>query len=526
MLTAGQGGDLMVPFRLKHKAEKIQQIVEALNEKQADENLLTSYDDNLTLLKSLFQDDDTMQFRSLQNSDHTELHFTIVYCDGIVDSSIIDEHILRPLMSLEHLPAGRQAVDALANQVIRISGAEKTMSIKKIIKGITYGDTLLLVKGAPEALLLSTKRFQTRAVAEPDSEKILSGPREGFTESLVTNLSMIRRRLRTNELKMKYQFMGERSQTQICVAYINCLVNKDILGKLLSRLAQFDIDAVLDAQYINEWIQDNALSPFRTIGYTERPDVVVGKLLEGRVAVFVDGTPVVLTLPYLFIENFQSSEDYYSNFYYASFSRLLRILGFFLTVTVPALYIAIESYHQEMLPAPLMLNIATERQSVPLPAAMEAFLLLLAFDILRETGIRMPSNVGQALSIVGALVVGQAAVEAKFVAAPMIIVVAITGITSLLIPKLNAPAVFVRFGLLVFASIFGFLGVSLGLAILLIHILSLKSFGISQLTGDRHLRYQEVKDTFIRAPWWHMRSRPAQLSVDETRASGNREKAP
>lgn len=516
----------MYPFKRKYKTQKIQQMVDGLNEKMADEDLLPSHDDNISLIKALFQDDDTMQFRSLQSSNNKELHFTIVYCDGIVDSLIIDEHILRPLMSLADLPSGTQAVDTLMNQVIQINGAEKTKSIKKIIKGITYGDTLLLVKDAPEALLLSTKQFQTRAVAEPDSEKILSGPREGFTESLMANLSMIRRRLRTNELKMKYQTMGERSQTQICIAYINCLVNKNVLHKLLARLNEFNMDAILDAQYINEWIQDNAFSPFRTIGSTERPDVVVGKLLEGRVAVIVDGTPVVLTLPYLFIENFQSNEDYYLNYYYASFSRLLRILGFFLTVAVPALYIAVESYHHEMLPAPLMLNIATERQSVPLPAALEAFLLLVAFDILRETGIRMPTNGGQALSIVGALVVGQAAVEAKFVAAPMIIVVAITGITSLLIPKLNAPSIFVRFGLLIFASAFGLLGLSLGLSILLIHVLSLQSFGISQMTADRHLRYQEVKDTFIRAPWWQMRTRPSRLASDEIRASENKEKTP
>jgi hypothetical protein len=201
--------------------------------------------------------------------------------------------------------------------------------------------------------------------------------------------------------------------------------------------------------------------------------VVAAKLLEGRIAVFVDGTPVVLTLPYLFIENFQSNEDYYLSFYYTTFTRALRILGFFLTILVPAIYIAIVAYHQEMLPAPLLISIATERQGVPLPAALEAMIMLVVFEIFRETALRMQTNVGQALSIVGALEVGQAAVEAKLIAAP-IIIVAMSGITSLLVPKMNAPILLLRFGILLLASCLGFLGVTVGFAFLLAHVLGLQ----------------------------------------------------
>lgn len=515
----------MFLFRRKNKTKKIQATVDTLNQGITAETLTSSYENNLLILKSLFQDDDTMQFRPLQSNRNDGLLFCIIYCDSVVDPSIIDDHILTPLMMAEKLPAGDQAADALMKKTIRINGVKKTGSVKEIVKAITYGDTLLLIKGSSQALLLSTKRFETRGITEPDSEKIISGPREGFSEALMINLSMMRRKLRTHELKMKYYTLGQRSQTQICVAYIDTLVNKNILEELWLRLRKIDIDAILDANYINELIKNNSLSPFRTTGFTERPDVVAGKLLEGRIAIFVDGTPVVLTIPYLFIENFQNSEDYYLNFYYASFSRLLRILGFILSIIVPALYIAIESYHHEMLPAPLMISIAIERQSVPLPSALEAFLLLITFDILRETGIRMPSNIGQALSIVGALVVGQAAVEAKLVAAPMIIIIAITGITSLLVPKLNPPVILLQLCLLTLASGFGFLGLIVGLAILLVHILKLQSFGISQLTSDRDLRYQTIKDTMIRAPWWQMYTRPF-FSKNEIRQLDSREGKP
>lgn len=401
--------------------------------------------------------------------------------------------------------------------MIFINDTKTTNQFKEIIAAITYGDTILFAEGAAEALILSTKNFQTRSITEPEAEKILSGPREGFTESLMINLSMVKRKLRTNELKMKFQTLGQRTGTQVCVCYIDSIVNKNILKELNRRLSRIDIDGVLDTNYITELIRENRASPFRATGYTERPDVIVGKLLEGRIAIFLDGTPAVLTVPYLFIENFQSSEDYYLSYFYTSFSRILRILGFLLTIIVPGLYITIVAYHQEMLPTALLVNIASERQSVPLPAGVEAFIMMIVFDILRETGIRMPSNVGQALSIVGALVIGQAAVTAKLVAAPMIIVVALTGITSLLVPKLNSPIIFVRIILFGLSCALGYFGLAIGLSILLVHLLNLQSLGIPQLTPTGKLQFQDLKDIAIRAPWWSMITRRKNIAQDRVR---------
>ena len=481
------------------------------------------YQEDIACLKKVFQDDDPITFRELSTGTDGNIRACLVFCDGLVDSAIMDNHLIRPLTKLEKIPEGEAPPDALLSRVFQVNSVKKAEDYNEIIQSVTYGDTLLLIEGISEALLFGTKGFTTRAVAEPEGEKILSGPREGFTEVMMTNLSLVRRRLRTDKLKMRYYTLGRQTNTQLCIAYLDGLVNQKVLKELYRRLDLIDIDGILDANYINELIRDDAWSPFRSIGYTERPDVVTAKLLEGRIALFVDGTPVVLTLPYLFIENFQSSEDYYLNFYYTTFCRGLRILGFFLSILVPAVYIAIVAYHQEMLPAPLLISIATERQSVPLPAALEGVIMLVVFEILRETALRMQSNVGQAFSIVGALVVGQAAVEAKLVAAPMIIVVALAGITSLLVPKMNASTLILRFGILLLASCLGFLGVTVGVAFMLAHILGLRSFGLWQLTSDRKVRYQAVKDTVIRTPWYQMILRPEQIARNVPRQKNSRE---
>ncbi len=507
----------MFHFFSKHKEEIVNQQVAKLNAPVQDNALSCSLDENVKILKDLLIDVDVLLIRPIQNNHNSSLKYCIAYCDGVVDSAIINDSIIKPLMLSEAAVQGKDQIDVLINSVLLINDVKKTKKIKDIIEAITYGDTILFAEGSNEAVILSTKEVRTRAVTEPENEKILSGPREGFNESLIQNLSIIRRRVRSNELKMKYRTLGRITQTRVCICYIDKIVNKNILNELFRRLDTIDIDGVLDTNYITELIKDSKLSPFRTTGYTEKPDVVVGKILEGRIAVFLDGTPVVLTLPYLFIENFQSGEDYYLSYYYTSFSRFLRIIGFFLTVCTPGFYIAIVAYHKEMLPTSLLTNITIDRTSVPLPAAVEAYLMLFIFDVLRETGIRMPTGVGQALSIVGALVIGQAAVDAKLVASPMIIVVATTGITSLLVPKMNAPIIYARLLLLTAATTFGLFGLILALSFLLIHILTLYSFGVPQVSASGNLQFQEIKDTFIRAPWWDMITRAGATVRDKVR---------
>lgn len=493
--------------------------VPALDKKLSDIRLDASLDQNIAVMDALFQDVDITIKRRFQNCLDDGLEFCIYYTDGIVNSMLINEHIIKPLLYSNQITPDKQLLDSVKDSFVMANEVKESTDLTEIIEAVTYGDTILFAEGFDKALVISSKSFMLRSISEPETEKVLEGPREGFTEGILMNLCMVRRRIRSHQLKMTYRSMGEQSATTVCVCYIDGIVNPKILSELLRRLDRIDMDCVLDSNYISEQITEASFMSFPTCGKTERPDIVTARLLEGRIAVFVDGTPMVLTLPYLFLENFQSNEDYYVNNIYGTFSRLIRIFGFVLAIIIPATYVAIVAYHHEIMPISLMINITYERLNVPLPASIECFIMLICFDVLREAGIRMPSQVGQALSIVGALVIGQAGVEANLVAAPMIIIVALTGITGLTAPRLWAPSLFCRYFLLLMASSFGLYGMLVGISIILTHLFNLNTLGVSYTLMPRNLQFQNVKDTFFRARWSNMLTRYLPLSQNHIRSN-------
>ncbi len=475
--------------------------------------------ENISLIKSIFKNDNTLVTRNIESASEPTIKYCIIYSDGMVNNKLINEDIIRPLLHYRPEKKEPDLMDIIAKQVTLSNSVDKTTEMEKIIQAIVYGDTILLADGYAEILILNTKGWSMRSTAEPENEKVLKGPREGFTEALLMNLSMLRRRVRTPDLKMEYQTFGTQTKTQACICYIDGLVNTDVLDELKRRLSSFTIDGTLDTNYITEFIRDEPYSPIKTIGSTERPDVVVAKMLEGRVALLLDGTPVALTLPHLFIEHFQSDEDYYINFFFTSIGRILRLIAFFISTSIPAIYVALTTFHQEMLPTSLVMSISLARQGVPFPTVFEAVLMLIVFEMLRESGARMPGMMGQALSIVGALVIGQAAVSAKIVSAPMIIVVAITGICGLMVPHIKGASIVLRFILLGLSSIMGLYGYMFGMLAFLMHLYSATSFGIPIMSGIYTNGPQDRKDIMIRAPWWEMRKRPKYLSPNKTRES-------
>lgn len=499
-------------FNKKNKELLINNKVNKLNNGLDEYVLSDDLDENIMLLSQLFEKVATIVTKKITNETYSNLKYSIMYCDGLVNSEIINDNIIKPLILSKIKKTKVDFLSVVEKKIIQINSSRRVDSVKDIVESMTYGETILFIDGYSEAFILNTQKFFLRNITEPENEKILMGPREGFNESILFNISMLHRKLRTNDFKVEYRTIGKRSNTKIAVCYMNSVVKPNILEDLFNRLDKIDIDGIVDSNYIIELIKDNKLSPFRTIGNTERPDVVVGKILEGRIAVIVDGTPMVLTLPYLFVENFQSSEDYYIGFHYTSFSRIVRMIGFFITCTFPALYIAIVAFHHEMIPTSLFLNITMERQNVPFPAAMEAFIMLFVFEILRETGIRMPTGIGQTLSIVGALVIGQAAVEAKLVAAPMIIVVGMTGITGLLIPKMTAASIVVRLTTLIMSSILGLFGFLIAGSYWIIHILNLQSFGVNQVDFLQEGWTKKANDELVRMPWTNLTMRPFDVA--------------
>lgn len=474
---------------------------------EESEPLGTDLDANAETLKQLFQDVDTFILRPVRNRYRPERRYVLAYCAGMIDQQFIGDNIIRPLINAKSERPDEDFLSTVIRQELYAHNPKETDRLREVVESVTYGDAVLLLPETGKALILSSQGFPLRGISEPEGEKILSGPKEGFCESLLPNLSFIHRRLRTSDVKMRFHTFGERSRTRACVCYIDSLVNRELLGELERRLDTICVDGVLDSFYLAEMIEDHRLSPFDSIGTTERPDIVAAKLLEGRIAVFVDGTPVVLTLPYLFVENFQSNEDYYLNFYYTSFARVLRILGFCIAALTPGFYIALTAFHHEILPTPLLISIMREKQIVPFPMGMELFIMLMIFDILRETGIRMPTGIGQAMSIVGALVLGEAAVAAKIASSQVIIVVALSGITSLLVPKLGSPVLIARYFILGLSMAMGFPGFVLGIALSLTHVFSLQSFGVPQVTLSGRFQPQALKDIAIRTPIWTMRER-------------------
>jgi spore germination protein KA len=467
---------------------------------------------NVQMFKNIFENDDTFTIRYVRNIRRSDLECCLLLIDGMVKKEIVEEAIVKPIIKGTVTSRFANIIEYLEESLVAASRVEKAKNVKRLVKAIVRGDAVLLAEGASEALIVDSKGWKSRPITEPESEKVIRGPREGFTEPLLINLSLIRRKLETPNLKFKFMTLGVQTQTKICVCYLEGIVNPGILKELYGRLQNIHMDSILDSGYIQEMICDSPLSPFKTVGSTERPDVVAGKILEGRVAVLVDGTPVALTVPHLFIEDFQANEDYYINFYYSSIGRMLRILGFIISISIPAVYVALLTFHQEMVPTPLLLSISAARQGVPFPTIVETILLLLIFEILRETGIRMPSNIGQALSIVGALVLGQASVEAKIVSASVVIVVATTGITGLMIPKIKSVTIIMRGILLLLSAFIGLYGFTFGIVCILLHLCQLRSFGVPYLTPVISYDPESYVDTAIRMPWWYMKFRPEFLA--------------
>lgn len=469
-----------------------------------------SLGNNIALFKDIFKNDETLIVREFSNKWLEAAKCCIIYVDGMVNIEIINENILQPILrnDLSKQIDTENLLEELKNKVIVSNTVTIETDFTKIVNSIIYGDTLFLLDGYDKALVISSKGWQSRPITEPQASKVVRGPREGFTESISVNLTLLRRKIKTPDLKFKFKDIGSKTNTRTCICYVESLVSEEVLKELEQRLNKINIDGILDSGYIQELIKDAPYSPFETVGSSERPDVVAGKLLEGRVALFVDGSPFVLTVPYVIVENFQSNEDYYTNYIYSSLNRLLRALTAVTTIIIPAVYLSIVTYHQEMLPTSLLLSIAASRQDVPIPTAVSLFLMLLIFDILREVGTRMPSPIGQAVNIVGTLVLGQAAVEAKLVSAPVIIITAITGITTLMNINFSGPAVIFRTVLLLGATFLGIYGTIMCFIIMYLHLMSIRSFGIPYMMNVSRIKNHDGQDAWIRSPWWIMTLRP------------------
>ncbi|WP_066502129.1 spore germination protein [Abyssisolibacter fermentans] len=490
---------------IKDKLFKKQSIKNNSKNEYLEWKTTSSLNNNIKLFKSIFINDDMIKYRTFGNSQNPNIRLTAIFCEGMSNGNYIDRNIIKPVVEA-HLK--QNDFEYIYKHVLIGSDIKKIDSVEDMVSSILYGDTLLLVDGYSEALILETKGWSQRSISEPTSETVVRGPKEGFNETLMTNLSLIRKKITNSDLKFKFKTLGERTKTKICVCYIDGIVNKNILNEVYKRLDEIKIDAILESGYVEELIKDSPFSPFSTVGNTERPDKVAANLLEGRVAIIIDGTPHALTVPFLFIEYFQANEDYYNGYIFSSINRMLRYLAFFISTSLPAIYVALTTFHKEMIPTPLLLSISSAREGVPLPTIAEILLMLLEFEILRESGIRLPAPIGSAISFVGALILGEATVAARFVSSPIVIITALTGICNFLSPQMIGALIVVRLVFVLLSAFLGLFGYIFGIIGLFIHLMSMKSFGVPYMQNITSFNFQDIKDTQIRAPWWLMYLRP------------------
>ena len=467
-----------------------------------------SLEENIAFFNEIFKKDSVLRLKRVAVRGDYSYDCALFYMDGMVNSELLNESIVKPLLLVRNKRTEDSFTDYVKDQVLFASETNSTENVADMLRAVLYGDTLLLIDGCMTAITVNTKGWRTRGISEPADERILQGPREGFDEAALLNAAMIRRKLLTPDLCTEMVRIGRRSDTIVFICYLDSLADEGTVSEIKRRLSKIDIDGILDTNYIAELIRDRPHSIFKTSGTTERPDTVAARLLEGRIAVIADGTPVVLTLPYLFSENFQSDEDYYLNYTVASVGRLLRYICFFLSVSIPAAFVAAVTYHKELLPTSLAITVTQLRGGVPFPAFVECILLIFVFEILKETGVRMPQSLGHALSIVGGLVVGQAAVEARIISAPMLIIVALSGISGLMIPRLKSAVFYCRIIFVCLAALFGLYGYIAGFTLMVIHILGLSSLGVSSTVSLDVADRRTLKDTLWRTSWRNMRTRP------------------
>ncbi|HBV95859.1 MAG TPA: spore germination protein [Desulfotomaculum sp.] len=490
---------------------------------------------NLGQIKAILSECSDVIYREFDFAQDDRIKLAIIYVDGLASKSQNSDQIMRALMLDAPLVEERveftreRAFTLIKKKLLTVHQLDETNSLGGVIDAVLSGDTVLLVDGHTFALINGTRGWEGRKVEESQTEIVVRGPREAFVETLRVNTSLIRRKIHNPNLKIEMMKLGQVTRTEVALAYIKGIVNDKLIAEVKERLERINVDSILETGYIEELIEDNPRSPFPTVFHTERPDKVAAQLLEGRAAILVDGTPYVMTVPFLFIESLQFPEDYYERSLVSSAARLVRLFALLISLLAPSVYVAIITFHQEMLPTSLLLSLAAQREAVPLPAIVEVYAMEIAFEILREAGIRLPRQVGQAVSIVGALIIGEAAVRAGLVAPGTVILVALTGIASFTYSYSSSLSIrLLRFPIMALAATLGLYGVICGVLTILVHLSTLRSFGTPYLFPVAPLSPGGQKDVAIRAPWWAMSRRPRLVGMNNLRreAAGLKPKPP
>ncbi|MEK4342008.1 spore germination protein [Brevibacillus sp. FSL L8-0710] len=492
--------------------------------------LSESLQENLDIIKQRLGNPQDLIIRPFL-IDNSGRACAVACIDGLVDSELVHDKVVKHIQLLmspagKAIPAPDEDIMAfMLNEVLSIIEVKTGTTMEEVLDAMLVGDTAFFVDGSHTTILIDSRGWETRGIEEPVSEGLVRGPRDGFNENIRDNTVRIRRRVRDPKLRFDATTVGRRSKTDLIVAYIEDIAHPNIVNEIKRRISTIDIDQVEESGYIEQWIEDNFLSPFPQVQNTERPDKVASALFQGRVAIILDGTPMVLLAPVTLGIMLHSPEDFYERWMVGSLARVLRYLASYLAVFSPALYIALVTFHPGLIPSDLAFSIAATRDGVPFPAAVESLIMVTTMELLQEAGLRLPKPIGQTVGIVGGLVIGEAAVSAGIVSPVMVIVVAITAIASFAIPSYNLAIAFrmIRFGAMLAAAMFGLYGVVLAFILIVIHLTNLTSIGVPYLAPLAPQLVSDWKDYILRAPITFFKKRPDMLQTkDKTRLKAGR----
>ena len=455
------------------------------------------------IISSAFHNSDDLFFREISTAN-TQCIFS--YLDGGSDKLALEQDIIAPILASETGVCG----DNLS-EVIFYGEEIKPVSFEDCPLKIAEGDVIAFFDGENEGHLISIRKFDKRAIAEPPTSNVLKGPREGFIEEIKTNVTLIRRRLKTPSLTVKNLSVGKYSSTPISVMYIDGIAMPEVVDEIITRLNKIDIDGIIDGSYVSSFIQGRRYCFFNQVGSSEKPDVVASKLLEGRVAIIVDGSPLVLTLPFVLFEDLQDGYDYYSNDWSSSLARLFRILGGLLTVILPGAYVALQSHHYHLMPLKFLITLMSATNGIPFPPAIEMFFVLMLFEILNQASIRMPRLMGISLSIVGAIVLGDTAVKAGLISSPAVLVTALSAIGIFCVPDQVGALSILRFVFLCCSAVIGLFGIVILIILLTAYLVSLSSYGAPYLAPYAPRINPDLKDGILKSSTVNMDKRPFSI---------------
>ncbi len=474
------------------------------------QELYPALTDNMVTLREKFDNSSDLNVREIEING---VRVSVMIIEGMVNLQLLAKMVMAPLLNhkFQEEDGAAEIYRFIEDSSVMAIDLKDVYTFDELFRFMMSGFIIILIDGLPYGIALGAQGFSFRSIGEPSTEINERGSKEGFTEPIRINMTMVRRRIKSPTLKFELFSLGEVSKTDICMMYMTDVVSKKLLREIRHKLRRLDLEMILTEGYLQHFLEGKRSSIFSDVGVTERPDTLCAKIQEGRVAVMVDGTPFALIVPYLFSENFQSIDDYCYKPFYATFIRCIKYISFVISILLPGAYVAVGAFHPELFPDALLFNVVSAQETTPFPLMVEALVIHFMYEVMREAGLRLPRPIGHAVSIVGALVIGDAAVTAGLIGAPMILVVALTAISSFVVPSLHEPVSILRFAFIIIGGTLGLYGLALASAMVAVNACALSAYGVPYLSPIAPFNPYSMRDTFVRSSFRILQKKTARI---------------